>query len=180
MAGPARKLGALQAERSGCREQVSGNRITRPRRLIRMTHRHRSHSTPAHAFKIRRQTFKKLVVRSSTDPVAFRLIHHGVMSQELQSYGGTVAHRHRCDGCRLSADAIGARRHGHGIQIRKRRRTTGDDVMGNRIATVGGIVAGGCSWVAAVTGRMVLPIVLVFIASAPFALLSLVALQLAF
>ncbi|WP_234787150.1 hypothetical protein [Mycolicibacterium fortuitum] len=56
----------------------------------------------------------------------------------------------------------------------------GTDVMGNRIATVGGIVAGGCSWVAAVTGRMVLPIVLVFIASAPFALLSLVALQLAF
>ncbi|MGV0675648.1 hypothetical protein ABQE62_05580 [Mycolicibacterium fortuitum] len=56
----------------------------------------------------------------------------------------------------------------------------GTDVMGNRIAAFGGIVAGGCSWVAAVTGRMVLPIVLVFIASAPFALLSLVALQLAF
>lgn len=56
----------------------------------------------------------------------------------------------------------------------------GTDVMGNRIAAVGGIVAGGCSWVAAIAGRMVLPIVLVFIASAPFALLSLVALQLAF
>lgn len=56
----------------------------------------------------------------------------------------------------------------------------GTDVMGNRIAAVGGIVAGGCAWVAAVAGRMVLPIVLVVIASAPFALLSLVALQLAF
>lgn len=56
----------------------------------------------------------------------------------------------------------------------------GTDVLGNRIAAVGGVVAAGCAWVAAVAGRMVVPIVLVLIASAPLALLSLVTLQLAF
>lgn len=56
----------------------------------------------------------------------------------------------------------------------------GTDVLGNRIAAVGGVVAAGCAWVAAAAGRMVIPIILVLMASAPFALLSFVTLQLAF
>lgn len=55
----------------------------------------------------------------------------------------------------------------------------GADVAGVRAAAVGSIVAALGAWVSVVTGRAIIPIVLVLVASAPFALLSLFTLQLA-
>lgn len=56
----------------------------------------------------------------------------------------------------------------------------GTDVAGLRVAAVGSIVAAAGAWVSVVAGRAIIPIVLVLVASAPFALLSLFTLQLAF
>lgn len=55
----------------------------------------------------------------------------------------------------------------------------GTDVAGLRAAAVGSIVAAAGAWIAVIASRMTVPIVLVLIVSAPFALLSLVTLQLA-
>ncbi|MEW2478343.1 hypothetical protein AB0876_02015 [Mycobacterium sp. NPDC049093] len=56
----------------------------------------------------------------------------------------------------------------------------GTDVAGLRGAAVGSIVVVVGAWVSVVAGRAIIPIVLVLVASAPFALLSLFTLQLAF
>jgi hypothetical protein len=56
----------------------------------------------------------------------------------------------------------------------------GTDIGGLRTAAAGSIVAAGCAWTAAITSRRVIPILLVLLISVPFALLSLVTLQLAF
>ena len=57
---------------------------------------------------------------------------------------------------------------------------SGADVSGMRAAAAGSIVAAGGAWVTVVAGRRIVPIVLVLIASAPFAVLSLFTMQLAF
>lgn len=56
----------------------------------------------------------------------------------------------------------------------------GANVAGLRAAAVASIVAALGAWVAVVTGGKTIPIVLVVIASAPFALMSLFTLELAF
>lgn len=56
----------------------------------------------------------------------------------------------------------------------------GTDVAGIRTAAVTSIVAALSSWVAAIASRKPIPVVLVLIASAPFAPLSLITLGLAF
>lgn len=56
----------------------------------------------------------------------------------------------------------------------------GTDIAGIRIAAATSIVAATSAWVAAIASRKPIPVVLVLIASAPFAPLSLIALGLAF
>ena len=56
----------------------------------------------------------------------------------------------------------------------------GTDVAGFRVTAAASVVAAGGAWVAVIAGRSVIPIVLVLIASAPFALLSIATLLLAF
>lgn len=56
----------------------------------------------------------------------------------------------------------------------------GTDTGGLRTAAGGSVVAALGAWAAAITSRRVLPILLVLVISVPFALLSLVTLQLAF
>lgn len=56
----------------------------------------------------------------------------------------------------------------------------GTDVAGLRVTAVASVVAAVSAWATVVAGRAVIPIVLVLLASVPFALLSLIALLLAF
>jgi hypothetical protein len=56
----------------------------------------------------------------------------------------------------------------------------GTAVVGIRTAAVASVVAATGAWVAAIASRKAIPIVLVLMATAPFALLSLVTLGLAF
>lgn len=56
----------------------------------------------------------------------------------------------------------------------------GTDVLGNRVAVVGGIITVFGAWTAAVASRRAVPIVLVLLASVPFAPIALFTLVLAF
>ncbi|UBV13420.1 hypothetical protein [Mycolicibacterium fortuitum] len=56
----------------------------------------------------------------------------------------------------------------------------GTDIAGLRTAAIGSIVAAAGAWVAAVASRRAVPVVLLLIASVPFAPLALFALGLAF
>ncbi|MBU8820428.1 hypothetical protein KL864_31630 [Mycolicibacterium goodii] len=56
----------------------------------------------------------------------------------------------------------------------------GTDVASLRVTAVASVLAAAGAWVSVIAGRAVIPIMLVLIASAPFALVSLFTLQLAF
>lgn len=56
----------------------------------------------------------------------------------------------------------------------------GTDIAGLRTAAGASIVAAVCAWASAIASRMVIPILLVLLASGPLVLLSVVTLQLAF
>ena len=56
----------------------------------------------------------------------------------------------------------------------------GTAVVGNRVAVIGGIIAALGAWTAAITSRRVIPVLLVVLASVPFAPRTLFTLALAF
>lgn len=56
----------------------------------------------------------------------------------------------------------------------------GTDIGGLRIAAAGSVFAALGAWVAAITSRRVIPVLLILLISVPFVLMSLVTLQLAF
>lgn len=56
----------------------------------------------------------------------------------------------------------------------------GTAVVGNRVAVIGGIIAALGAWTAAVASRRVIPVLLVMLATVPFAPMTLFTLALAF